>query len=113
MLSTQPTVPADQLKRETGWELKPEGLCRGEMCVPFEAPAERLDLEALAERLGAALVHDPDHGLWSLGPATAGGSKFLQSTRFPDLTLPDVDGNPFDFSSLLGRKVVMVAWASW
>ena len=31
----------------------------------------------------------------------------------PELVLPDVDGNPFRLSALHGRKVLLVAWASW
>ncbi|MEA3019919.1 MAG: Redoxin, partial [Actinomycetota bacterium] len=31
----------------------------------------------------------------------------------PELTLPDLDGNPFSLSTLHGQKVLLVAWASW
>jgi hypothetical protein len=31
----------------------------------------------------------------------------------PDLTLPDVQGNPFSLRSLHGKKVLLIAWASW
>jgi hypothetical protein len=27
--------------------------------------------------------------------------------------LPDFDGKPFDVASLRGRKVLLLAWASW
>ena len=37
----------------------------------------------------------------------------LTSAVAPDVELPDADGNPFRLSSLRGKKVVMVAWASW
>jgi hypothetical protein len=59
------------------------------------------------------LLHDEAHGIWALGPESEPGGRFLADARFPDLTLPDVNGQPFSFSALLGRKVVMVAWASW
>ena len=35
MISTTPRVPVDRLTRETGWEVKPQGACRGEQCVPL------------------------------------------------------------------------------
>ena len=57
------------------------------------------------------LVEDADAGVWALGPQ--GGGQALQHAVTPDLTLPDADGNPFSLSSLHGRKVLLVAWASW
>ena len=100
----------------TGWAVKTEGACRGDVCVslPPEARVDggRLRLDLVAERLGAPLVHDEQRELWSLGPATAGGHA-LTTAEVPDLELPDVDGNSFKLSSLRGKKVLLVAWASW
>jgi hypothetical protein len=59
-----------------------------------------------------ALVHDERHGLRALGPSTVSG-RALESVEVPDFTLPDIEGRPFRFGSLRGRKVVLVAWASW
>jgi hypothetical protein len=72
---------------------------------------DRVDAEVLAERLGMALVHDPEHGLWALGPES--GGRALASAEMPDLTLPDRDGNRFSLRSLRGQKVLLAAWASW
>jgi hypothetical protein len=58
-----------------------------------------------------ALVHDEEHDLWALGPES--GGRALPSAQLPDITLPDRDGNPFKLASLLGTKVLLVAWASW
>ena len=58
------------------------------------------------------VVHDERHGLWALGPSTVSG-RALESADAPDFTLPDLEGRPFRFGSLRGRKVVLVAWASW
>lgn len=110
MISAARYLDAAALQRVTGWELKPEGLCRDDRCVPFPHD-DRIDLQAVADSLGMPLVHDEDHRLWALGPE--GGGRFLSDARFPDVTLPDIDGEDFSFSSRLGRKVVMVAWASW
>lgn len=114
MILTAPRVSASDLREKTGWELEPEGLCRGDVCVPFRSddPTD-VDLEQVAQRLGMPLLHDGTHGLWALGPPAEPGGRFLTDARFPDITLPDLDGQPFSFSSLRGRKVVMVAWASW
>jgi hypothetical protein len=105
-------VTPEQLQARTGWELKPEGLCKADRCVPLpDAPGEHIDIGVLAERLGMALVQDEAHGLWALGPES--GGRALLSAEMPDLTLPDRDGNPFSLSSLLGTKVLLLAWASW
>jgi hypothetical protein len=105
-------VSADDLQARTGWELKPEGLCKADRCVPVAGgERERLDVSAVAERLGMALVQDEGHGLWALGPEA--GGRALASARLPEITLPDRHGNPFSLSSLLGTKVLLVAWASW
>jgi hypothetical protein len=102
-----------ELAARTGWELKPEGACKGDRCVPMECVAAdgRVDARALAERLGLALVADERHGLWALGPE-AGGCALL-SAEMPELELPDRHGRSFSLRSLRGTRVVMVAWASW
>jgi hypothetical protein len=96
----------------TGWEAKPEGACLGERCVPLPAREDgRVDVEDFANRVGRPIVHDEKHGLWALGPE--GGGRFLESAVCPEIVLPDLDGNPFRLSSLHGRKVLLIAWASW
>ena len=42
------TVDAAELLARTGWELKPEGLCKDVRCVPL--PAEARDGDRLAVR---------------------------------------------------------------
>ena len=103
-------VSPGALQQATGWEIKPEGACKGEVCVPL--PAGDFDLVATAERLGMAIVHDPDLGLWAIGPEAVGG-RALTTAVAPELVLPDIDGNEFRLSSLRGQKVVLVSWAPY
>ena len=108
------TVDASAFAQRTGWVAKPEGLCKGDVCVPapgVDRGDGTFDVEVLRDRLRMPLVHDEVHGLYALGPESGGQS--LTSARAPDLTLPQVDGSPFSLNTLRGRKVVMVAWASW
>lgn len=103
-------LDSSAFEARTGWALKPQGACRGDVCVPLSAGPLRAD--AVAERLGMPLLHDEEHGLWALGPATVTG-RALTTAEAPALTLPTMDGNPFSLSSLRGSKVLLVAWASW
>ena len=102
-------VTPDELRARTGWDLRPEGLCKADRCVPLAGDA--LDANVLSERLGMALVHDEAHELWALGPES--GGRALSSAVMPEVTLPDRHGNPFSLSALHGKKVLLVAWASW
>jgi hypothetical protein len=116
MILTDLHVEPATFAAETGWVIKPEGACRADVCVPLPSdariPDDRLDVRVVAERLGMPLVHDEPHRFWALGPETHTG-RALTSAHAPPLELPDVDGNPFQLSSLLGQKVLLVAWASW
>lgn len=116
MLLERLDVTAEEFAAGTGWALKPQGACLGDICVPMPPEARggdgRVDVQVAAERLRMPLVHDEAHGLWALGPASVTGTA-LATADAPDLTLPDLDGNPFHLASLYGRKVLLVAWASW
>lgn len=107
-------ITPGELERQTGWELKPEGLCKGDRCVPLPDGSGAdgvVDVTVVAERLGMPLVHDGRHELWALGPEA--GDRVLASAQLPSIVLADVDGRPFDLASLRGEKVLIAAWASW
>jgi hypothetical protein len=93
----------------TGWEIKPEGACKGDVCVPLP---HGFTLTDAAARLGMAIVDDADTGVWAIGPESLTGHA-LVSADAPELTLDDIDGNPFRLSSLRGQKVVLVSWAPY
>jgi len=101
-------VGAEEFQRATGWEIKPEGACRAEVCVAL--PDEGFDVLAAAERLGMAVVSEA--GLWAVGPETLGG-RALTTADASDLHLPDLDGNEFRITSLRGQKVLVVSWAPY
>jgi hypothetical protein len=108
-------VTPEELHRSTGWEIKPEGACKGERCVPLPGVSigtdGRLDVSTFAERMGMPVAADESHGLWALGPPA--GGRVLDSATMPDVALPDFNGDLFAVASLRGRKVLLLAWASW
>ena len=104
-------VGVDAFAADTGWAIKPEGACKGEICVPLPRNQE-FDLVDTAQRLGMALVDDAAHGVWALGPESLTG-RTLVSAEAPDVVLQDMDGNDFQLASLRGQKLVIVSWAPY
>ncbi|MCU1504278.1 MAG: hypothetical protein JWM12_3632 [Ilumatobacteraceae bacterium] len=112
MLLDSLTVDPREFETRTGWQAKPEGLCKGDRCVPMPSgTGGALDVEMVAQRLGMPLLHDEVTGVWVLGPE--GGGRALTTAVAPDLQLPDVHGETFSLSSLRGRKVLIASWASY
>jgi hypothetical protein len=111
MILETPRVARSAFEQHTGWAFKAEGACKGDLCVPFSDQWEVLDARVLVERLGMPLVHDDENGLWCLGPESQG--RALASAEARDFVLPDFNGAPFRLSSLRGKKVFLLAWASW
>ncbi len=105
MLLKQPTIAA--FEEATGWHVRPEGLCRDDVCIPIDS----VDIKTLAAALRMPLVTDDANGLWALGPPY--GGKALATATAPSLVLPDLNGQPFDLATLKGTKVLLLAWASW
>jgi hypothetical protein len=110
MITNTLNIDAAAFARGTGWEIKPEGACKADICVPLGGGD--FDAAAAMERLGMAAVHDPEVGLWALGPESLGGRALATATA-PELVLSDLDGNEFRLSSLRGQKVLLVAWAPY
>ena len=99
----------------SGWEITPEGACKDHVCVPLRGVDTRadgtIDVRAFAACMSMPVVGDERHEVFALGPR-AGGA-VLSSASLPELVFDDFDGNAFDVASLRGRKVLLLAWASW
>lgn len=113
MLLKSLKVDIPEFEAGTGWQIKPEGACKADVCIPLPArDGDQLDIRAVASAMNLPLVEEPRAGLYALGPESIGG-KALLSAEAPDFTLPDVEGNPFKLSSLKGQKIVVYAWAPY
>lgn len=110
----------ESLDATTGWTLKPEGVCRDEVCVPLPRGREgefvngrRFNIAAFARYLGQPVLHDAPSQTWAIGEAAETRASALRSLEAPDFTLPDMAGIEHTLSGYRGRKVFLVSWASW
>ena len=114
MLTNQTHLSRAAIQELTGWEIKPEGACQGDWCLPLSIDESDAGYEvhALAGALHMPLVEEPELGLKAIGPSVIAG-RALASAKAPDLALPDLDGNMVRLSQFLGQKVVLYAWAPY
>jgi hypothetical protein len=111
-------VAPAQLVEALGWDLKPEGLCRGDACVPVRDVAglfvaDGLDLAAVAAALGRPAVIDAAAGIAAVALDAEGRRQALDGLRAPPFTLNDLQGGPHQFEEWHGRKKLLVAFSSW
>ena len=118
----------DDLERATGWALKPEGLCRGEICIPLKPQQRaslvngdietnnanaRINLTGLWRSMGHPVAHDAAGDTWVLGTGAGERAQTLQSLEAPDFSLTDLDGRTHTLAQQRGKKVFLATWASW
>lgn len=111
-------IGADAVSRALGWELKPQGLCKDERCVPVRdreqlVRSDGLDLRVLADVLGCPLAVDVEERVACLGASSDERGARLATLEAPDFTLPDLNGKLHSLSDQRGKKVLLVAYASW
>src|SRR5690349_6945750 len=102
----------------TGWELNPEGLCRGDVCVPTRGRPDvqvdgAIDLAVVADVLAQPFVVDEEKSIAVLGTSVATRAEQLHGANVHDLVLRDFNGNDVPWSSIGRKKKLLVAWASW
>jgi hypothetical protein len=117
-------LTAAELTRVSGWELKPEGICKDEICVPAPAarrtallreatPKPLVNLTEFARLIEQPFAHDEKSRVWYFGPAGWEWKDRLASREAPDFSLPDLEGKVHTLSELRGNKVFILFWASW
>lgn len=116
-------LSAADLTTATGWEIKPEGICRDEICIPVpedragmlreDGDGAALDLAEFARYIGQPIARDDDHQVWSFGAPVDELRTQLLSLEAPDFELPDLEGRMHRLSDHRGKKVFLLAWASW
>jgi hypothetical protein len=110
-------LDAAATEQSLGWQLKPEGLCQGDVCIPVRdrswIEGDALELGGLASALGRPLASDADERVAALGTAAASRAASLTSLEAPDFSLPDLAGRMHTLSEHRGKKVLLIAYASW
>lgn len=117
-------ITAGELTRATGFELKPQGVCRKELCFPLpnarkpefltkHGNVQWFNLSAFARMLHQPVAYDAALATWYFGPRPEVQNNFLASFQAPNFTLPDMEGRPHSLSDFRGKKVLIVTWASW
>lgn len=117
-------VTSTDLTRINGFALKPEGLCRDEICVPLRQDADSdmyvsrqgqkwINLTRFADKMQQAYARDAEADVWSFGEIGVARDSFLRSAMAPDFALKDRSGKTVRLSDFRGKKVMLVTWASW
>ena len=117
-------VTLADLARATRFTLKPQGVCRDELCFPlpkarrtaFLTKRGRTDwfnLSEFARLLRQPVARDAENSVWYFGPRAEAQNNLVTSLNAPDFTLPDAQGKPRSLREFRGKKVLLLTWASW
>ena len=104
----------------TGWTLKPEGLCQGDLCIPVPKGQESnyvdgdaVNIAAFWQLMERPVLRDDNGSTWMLGAGHQDRSQTLQSLKAPDFSLPDLNGDMYALSDFRGKRVFLTTWSSW
>jgi hypothetical protein len=113
-------IRPQDLVRVNGFELKPEGACYADMCVPVgdnllieQDGSQWFELEAFAELLDQPYVADVEARVWSFAEIPAKRENMMLNAMVPDVEITDRQGNIVRLADLKGKKALIVTWSSW
>ena len=117
-------VKPSVLPAVNGFELKPEGACFEDICVPVRQDEDSaifvrrenqawISVTELARRIQQPFVVDHDKGVWSFGAIPVTRQALIREGVAPDFTLPDWRGDEISLSDFKGKKIMLLSWASW
>ncbi len=113
-----------EFTRATGFVVKPQGVCRSELCFPLPKQREadflrqsgkltRFNLSEFARLVKQPVAHDEKLETWCFGPRQDVQNGYLATLDAPNFTLPDRSGKPHSLWDFRGKKVLLITWASW
>jgi hypothetical protein len=113
-------VRPDELENISGFELKPEGACLGELCYPLpegvlvqQEGDQWFDLAAFADHIGQPYVADHEARVWSFAEIPAKRESLLVDAMAPEFEITDRQGKVIRLADLKGKKALIVTWSSW
>jgi len=113
-------MSAREMASYLDWELKPEGFCQGDTCVPV--PPERareflredqVNISAFWQHLGRPVVSSTPGDITVLVESATERNDALLSLEAPDFTLPDFSGKLHSLTDFRRQRVLLITWASW
>ena len=117
-------VTLEDLKRATKFVLKPQGVCRDELCFPLPKTRKAefiskkgrvtwFNLSEFARLLNQPVAADEKRSVWYFGARPDAQNAHLESLEAPDFTLPDMNGKLHSLKDYRGKRVLLLTWASW
>ena len=117
-IDNEPYVTPKELEKILGWQVKPEGLCKNDACIPIGDNVrlgmdDSLNLREAATLVGHPSLSAPEVGMVAIGQAHDIRSKALKDRVAPNFTLSDISGVDRSMSDWVGKKRLLVAFSSW
>ncbi|HSE97045.1 MAG TPA: redoxin domain-containing (seleno)protein, partial [Blastocatellia bacterium] len=92
-------VTLADLKRATGYVVKPQGICRDELCFPIPRGRKQaflnrqgrttwFNLSEFARLVAQPVAYDAEQATWYFGPRPQEQNAFVDSLNAPDFSLP-------------------------
>lgn len=113
-------IRPDDLSRVNGFELKPEGACFKDICIPMnddllveQDGRQWFDLVAFADLLGQPYVADKQSRVWSFAEIPAKREGMLVNAMAPEFEVKDRQGKVVRMADFKGKKALIVTWSSW
>ena len=113
-------IRPDDLTRVNGFELKVEGACFDDMCIPMnedllieQGGEQWFNVTAFADLLEQPYVADEDSRVWSFAEVPVKRESMMVNARVPDFEVTDRQGNRIGPADLKGKKALIVTWSSW
>jgi hypothetical protein len=107
-------VQSKDLPRINEFEVKPQGACRADVCIPLSKTlknGEWFNLTGFANKIGEKVV--ADQNVYSFGEIPVLRGSFYNSRIAPDFAVPDRKGKVVHLSDFRGKKTLVITWASW